>query len=265
MKKLFISLFIISCLMLPSLAAVTGAGGGSGGVTEEVDPLSVHITGGEMTGTLTNDSIYYDNGEYPTLDSLKDAIDYLLYVAPNITSFTNTVNAVEIGSTVSSTTLNWAINKDITSQSINQGIGALAVALRTYGDSSSYTTNRTYTLNVGDGVNTDNSSTSVYFRYRKYYGATDEATVDDADILALASNPLSTSRTTTFSISPSIQYITIGYPAAWGTATFKVNGLTNTDWTLSVQSHTNASGHAASYNLYRTNNLLSGTYDIEVQ
>ncbi|MFA5187682.1 MAG: hypothetical protein WC551_14470, partial [Patescibacteria group bacterium] len=212
-------------------------------------------------GTIDAADVTYHDPTYPNVEA---ALDYLLYVNPSITSFTNTVNQVEIGTTVASTTLNWTINKSVTSESLNQGIGFITPSLRTYTHVDSYTTDRTYTLTVNDGTNNTSASTSVYFRYKRYYGTNASATLNDGQIISLTGE-LSTSRVQTRNgITPSNEYIYIVYPAAWGTATFTVNGLLNTDWTLTVQSHTNSSGYTANYNVYRTNNLLTGSYNIGV-
>ncbi|MFA5035130.1 MAG: hypothetical protein WC500_05070, partial [Candidatus Margulisiibacteriota bacterium] len=88
-------------------------------------------------GTIDAADVTYHDPTYPNVEA---ALDYLLYVNPSITSFTNTVNQVEIGTTVASTTLNWTINKSVTSESLNQGIGFITPSLRTYTHVDSYTT-----------------------------------------------------------------------------------------------------------------------------
>ena len=211
--------------------------------------------------TLDATAVRYVSASFETVGA---ALNYLLYVNPLIPSFTNNRNEVEIGTTITSTTLNWTLNKAMTSESLNQGIGSLTPpTLTTYTHTSSYTTDRTYTLTASDGTSTATADTNIYFRYSRYWGYSSSTSLISSQINAL-SHELGTSRSQTRTISPSAGYIYIAYPAAWGTATFTVNGLPNTDWTLSVQSHTNASGNTSSYNVYRTNNLLTGTYTIVV-
>lgn len=202
------------------------------------------------------DQIKYDNEDYPNVGA---ALDHLLYVTPDVSGFTNNRNNVEIGTTITSTVLNWSLNKTMTSSSLNQGIGSITPSLTTYTDNSSYSTNRTYTITVGDGTNTDQASTSVNFLNKRYWGVSSNTSLNDAQIIALSSE-LSSSKTKSFTSSPSAQYIYFVYPASLGSSTFTVNGLSNDDWTLTTQNHTNASGNTTSYNVYRTNNLLTGTY-----
>ncbi len=190
-----------------------------------------------------------------------------LYSAPSIATFINNRNNVEIGSTASSTILDWTLSGNApTNQSINQGIGSVAVGNYTKTDSSSYSTNRTYVLTITDGVTTNTASTSVSFLNKEYVGvsATVPASISDGQIIAMTGS-FATSRAISFSASPSAQYIYVAYPASFGAATFTVNGLPNTDWTLTTRNFVNASGATVSYRIYNSNNLLTGTYAVVVQ
>ena len=250
----------------------TGGGGGSLTFTDGTHTVNnvsnLLVSGGTIGGTTPNatltisaTTVPYNNITYPTVDA---ALSHLLYVSPLINSFTNSVNNIEKGSTVSSTVLNWTVNKTMTTESLNQGIGSITPTLLTYTDTATYTTNRTYTLTVGDGTNTVSANTSISFLDSNYYGVNANTTLNDSQINALSSQLQTTRAQTRNGISPSAQYIYICYPASYGTATFTVNGLVNTDWNLTVQNHTNVSGSTTSYNVYRTNNLLTGTYNIVV-
>jgi hypothetical protein len=197
-------------------------------------------------------------------DGWLSAYDYnrLFYVYPEILTFGNDVGTVELGTTVSAIDLNWTTNKTGMMQTLNPG-SIDVTGVNTYTDPGSFTTTKTYTLTVDDGQNTDVATTTAYFLQKRYWGANASTSLNDAGIQAL-SQEFATSRSMTKSITAAGQYIYVCYPAAWGTATFTVNGLPNTAWTLSVQSFTNASGHTSSYNVYRSNNLLTGTYTIGV-
>jgi len=218
-----------------------------------------HVDWGTNPGQINAVHVPY-TGPYPTVGA---ALDALFYVAPAVTSFTNNVGVVEKGSTVSSVRLDWAYNVAIVSQSISQGIGSLAVALRTYTQTGTYTTDRTYALTASDGGNTATGSTTVYFRQKRYWGTNSSTTLTDGQILALSSE-FSTGRAQTRTITSSAEYVYFAYPAAWGAATFTVNGLLNTAWTLVTRAFVNASGYSESYDIYRSNNLLTGTYIITI-
>jgi hypothetical protein len=219
-----------------------------------------HVDFGTGTNQISAVDVPYSSLDYPNVAA---ALNYLLYVPLQLTSFTNTVGTVEIGQTVSSVTLNWVFNKDVTGQSINQGIGVLPVAQRSYADAGTWTANRTYTLSATDGTTPVNGNTSISFSNKRYWGVSNQSTLNDAQIIAL-NGEFASSRSQSRTLTAAAEYVYFAYPAAWGAATFTVNGLPNTAWTLTVISFTNASGYASSYNLYRSDNLLTGTYQIVV-
>ena len=221
-----------------------------------------HVDFGSGTDQINAYNIPYvnGNGTYPTV---QDALDALFYVPLHITSFYNSVNTVEIGSTVTSVNLGWVFNKSIVSQSLSQGIGALPISQRTYTDTGAWTSNRSYTLSTTDGQTPANGNTGITFSNKRYWGTSVNSTLSDAQIIALNSE-FANSRNQSRTITAAGEYVYFSYPAAWGAASFTVNGLPNTAWVLTVISFTNASGYTSSYNLYRSLNLLTGTYTIVV-
>jgi hypothetical protein len=192
------------------------------------------------------------------------ALDSLLYVAPSVSLSGGSSN--EIGATISSVVLNWSVNKTITSQSLNQSIGPIIPAtVRTYTHSGqSITSNRTYTITVNDGTHDATDSTTVAFYYSRYWGVSSNATLTDTQIKALSSE-LASSRSQSRSMTASAQYLYFCWPDDWGTPTWTVNGLPNTDFNL-VRNDTfvNAAGYSYTIRLYRSGNLLTGTYTVVV-
>lgn len=251
----------------PQPPIITGAGGGTGGQMGPVGPRgptgpSGHDgpTGpkGEKgdPGATDAGGVTYDGG-YATV---KEALDALLYVAPVITSFSNNRGTVEIGSTISSLTLTWSFNKAVASQSINQGVGTLDPSLRTVTLSDlALTTNRTWTLSASDGTTPVSASTSVSFSHRRYWGASSNTSLSNADILALSSEFASGfGKTITYDCSGG-KYPYFVYPAAWGSPTgVKVGGLSFTDFSVTTQAFTNASGNTTTFNVVRFNGIQTG-------
>lgn len=192
-----------------------------------------------------------------------------LYAAPSVTSFVNDKNTVEIGTTITSTVLTWVLGGGaITNQSLDNSIGTRPVADRTYTHSSSYTTDRTYTLTLLDGTSTVTATSPVYFSHKRYFGTSTNTTLTSAQIIALTNEFSATRVKSAFSVSPVGEYIYFAYPASWGAASFTVNGLVNTAWGLvpggGTVSFLNASGNTTAFNLYRTDTVLTGTYLITV-
>lgn len=187
----------------------------------------------------------------------------LNYTPMDILTLTNTVNSVEIGSTVTSITFNWSRNKVPQTLSFNQGIGSITPALLMYTASVNLSANTTYTLTATDGTdfpgNTDTASTTVSFSHRAYYGTSAAETLDSAGVLALANKPFASSRARSFSLDGGGKYFYYVYPASWGNASFTVNGLQSTAWVKSTLNFTNASGNTTSFNVYRSSTVQNGT------
>lgn len=209
------------------------------------------------TEDVTADQVEYINGDIKTV---KEALDQLLYISPDITSFTGG-GTYEKGSVINSVNLSWTLNKEVTSQSINQGIGDLEVGLRKYDISdANLTEDTTYTLTVSDGKNSDSASTSVLFRQKRYWGVSTETSLTNEQILAL-SQEFSTGRNQnrTFDCSGG-KYFYFVIPTQYCNGIqFKVGGLSFTGMEETTIQLTNASGYEASYNVYRCSNIQTGS------
>lgn len=209
------------------------------------------------TEDVTADQVEYINGDIKTV---KEALDQLLYISPDITSFTGG-GTYEKGSTINSINLSWTLNKEVTSQSINQGIGDLDISLRKYDISeANLTEDTTYTLTVSDGKNSDKANTSVLFRQKRYWGVSTETSLTNEQILAL-SQEFSTSRNQnrTFDCSGG-KYFYFVIPTQYCNGIrFKVGGLSFTGMEETPIQLTNASGYVASYNVYRCSNIQTGS------
>lgn len=202
--------------------------------------------------------VAYTNSEYPAMRNLQDAMDKLLYVAPTV-SISGGGN-YEIGSTRATTVLTWVWNKTIVSQSLNQGIGSLDLALRTYTYDTPISTNTTFTITGTDGTTQKSASTTVNFMPKRYWGVSAKTSLTNEEIIALSSE-LSTSRqqTRTFNCSGGKYfYFAIKTSYCSGIA-FKVGGLSFSDMLVETRQFTNASGYTDSYNIYRVNNIQTGS------
>lgn len=181
----------------------------------------------------------------------------LLYVPLTIASFTNTVNVVEIGSTVNDVTLNWIYGSTPTyplmSQTLDHGIGIIPLGILTKALTSlGLTSNTTWTLTATNAYETPTASTTLYFRNKANWGSDSKTSLTSADILLLSDNTFATSRsmTKTFDCTGG-KYIWICYPTSFGVGTFTVGGFVTT-FVESTISHTNASGHTENYYTYRS-------------
>ena len=196
---------------------------------------------------------------------------YAVGSAPTIISFANNQNSLEIGTTVTSTLLTWALGGGaITNQTLDNSIGSVPLNLSSYTNSSSYTTARTYTLTTTDGHTTNTATTSINFYSKEYWGASSQtsSTISDAQIIALSGSQFATSRQMTQNIATSGNYMFVCFPASFGTVTqFIVGGFTESPsaWNLTTRNFVNASGATVSYNIYQHQNATSTTFQVIVQ
>lgn len=246
-------------------APSAGAGGFLGALALHSQIVAISSSLGTGVGSINNlpavnSNFTLESGSGIEVLSISGGLVRIqLYTPISITSFTNSVNTVETGSTVSSVSFNWTLNKTETSQSLNFGIGSQTVGVRSYNHVSTFTTNRTYILTVGDGTSSTTASSSVSFSQKRWWGTSATGTPNSALILALANNEFSSTRVKSFSQDGNSQYIYYAYPASFGLATFYVNGLLSSAWDLTVVSHTNSSGYTENYNVYRSTYIMNGT------
>jgi hypothetical protein len=238
----------------------------SAGGTLLLDP----ITGGGTTKVLEFDSgggsgggggasdagaVTYHSVTYPTVQA---ALDALLYVAPKINSFTNTGGSVEKGASVASVTLNWSFNKTMTSVTIN-GV-AVDPTLASQTITGPFTTNQSWTMVAGDGVNSTTSTTSLNFLGKRYWGASALTSLDNAAVLGLGASELASNfnKSITYNCAGG-KYPYFAYPASFGSpASVICNGLSFSDFSVTTLSVTNASGFTQTYNILRFNGIQTG-------
>lgn len=238
-----------------------------------VDNLAIFDINGNpidsgISYTAIGASNHYTHPDYPSVSTTQEALDVVLYTAPDITSFTNNAGTVELGTIVTTVTLNWAINKDITSQSLNQGIGALNISLREYiHGGQTITSDRMYTLQVGDGIESDSRNTNVYFRNKRYWDAAPiPGSINSAFILSLSHNELNESKSKTFTVDAGTdEYIWFIYPKRSGIATFWVGGFEGGFEAPITVSFTNSSTYTEDYYVYRSTNPNLGSTTVTAQ
>lgn len=225
-----------------------------------------------------------ESGSTFTAQTMEEMWDELLYPyqVPSFSTFSfNAATTVEVGETISGTkTFTWTTTNDdninvdsleindVTHSSLlgtgltNDGTEDLAII------STQKVTpgNNVWSIEATDSESTVFSKTyTISWLYKKFYGkSSDAGPLSDASIKALANVGFSSSKATSFIITTAAEYIYISYPKSFGTASFTINGLPNTDWSLVDASFTNDAGNTYDAYTYRTNNVLTGTWTIVV-
>lgn len=213
-------------------------------------------TEGEGGATDAHD-VAYNTDSDTAITNVWDALDKLFYKANVITLSGGGV--YEIGSTVHGAHLTWTYSKPVVSQSLNQGIGALDPEVRSYDWPDDITSNLTFALTANDGKNNATASTAITFSRKRYWGVSPALSLDNAGILALSQEFASgLSKTLAYDCSGG-RYPYYCYPASFGPLSdVRVGGLAFSDYTQTLQSFTNASGHTEDYYVTRFNGIQTG-------
>lgn len=197
-----------------------------------------------------------------TLAQMQSAIDDLQYVEIDITSVSNNVGTVELGTRVTSVTISWAMNKDPVSQTVNgEAVEASARSKALSGLSITGTTAIKVTATDERGA-TDEGSTTITFLNGVYYGALAYgADIDSAAVLSLT-RKLQSSKTLTFTVSADGERPVYALPTRYGTPTFKIGGFEYEWEKVSSFQFTNASGYTEIYDVWMHGQDVTGSITV---
>jgi hypothetical protein len=254
---------------------------------------NLFVSNVSATNVIYSNELDFGSLERPSLTGIKQALNSFLYVSPALSYVRingSSSQTLEVGQALTTPAITWNSNK-LEPQAVSQymltlGNGSTSTGNFTF---SSFNDPNTYNITTIGGTATQQTSSwsvrvtdwagaqatgtaSANWRYRVYFGVTSSATPNSTDILngvtSETNRPLAISRTGlgAKTVSPTNQYFYVAYPQRFGiTSTIRVNGLNFTDFTQqSIGTFTNASGGTDSYYVYRSNNLLTATYTIEI-
>lgn len=196
----------------------------------------------------------------PGYDNVQEVLDDLLFVPIVISSFTVPIYVFEQGSTVTSLTFSWALNRNAVSQVITgTGIStpvSVSVALRTATITVNLAVNGTYTLTTTDENGTTSQKTlSINFYNGIFTGDSVIPGAIDSSFIRSLSKKLQASRATTWTIGATgTQYNWFACRTALGTPVFTVGGFDGGFTTPTTVSFTNGSGYTEDYYVFRSVN-----------
>lgn len=214
-----------------------------------------------VTGTMDATYVTYTNAVHPELPNVALALNYLLRVAPSISMFIGGSNN-EKGETITAVTVIWTLSGDTPTHATLTDVPFVNISDGSYAFTGlSLTTDKVYTLTVGDDFAnpTSSASTTVHFTQALRYGNSANASLSSADILALPDSFLTDTRQHVLSMDGNGYYLYIAYPATYGHADIWVMGLEDTSWIENTVSYTNASGYTENYYTYRSAYVQMGT------
>ena len=269
-----------------------------------ITPLASSLSGVEIVGNLKvknlsanlifSDEINFGSLERPSLTGVKEALDNFLYTSPafefvRVSSTSPSVNSssviLEVGVTLTTPTITWSSNKEedsaITSFTLTRPNGETITGgsdFKSYPETVNYTvTNTTATsswiVNLVDwkGASAPPGNASVSWRYKVYFGITSLDTLTDTEVRTqaiAAASPLATSRLGlgVKELTPNNKYFYFAYPTTFGpTSQINVNGNPFTALVQqTISNFDNGVGGTGNYFVYRSTNLLTATYRIEI-
>lgn len=204
-------------------------------------------------------------------DEYKKKIDDLAYTKIAINSLTATNSSNEIGATVTASDIAWTLNKEPKTQKIKFGSDAEEVLDKVL-RKKSYTgktikTNTNIVLTVTDERDAVVSRTaSITFQPKVYWGKSNKAQLENADILALEGSSLAGGRGRTFTVNAGAgEKIVYVIPTSFGTPTFNVGGFDGGFKKAQTLEFTNASGCKQSYDVWMSVNAGLGSTAVTVK
>lgn len=249
------------------LGSIIGPQGPKGDPGEQ-GPQGIQGPKGEKgdPGATTADGVSYkESNVEEALDDLNQKMEDLMYEPIQITSFTNNVGTVEMGSTVDTVVLNWNTNKTPKTLTLDgQGMDA-SLKTKTI-ESAGIKANKTYTLKAVDERDAEASkTTAITFLNGVYWGvAENKESFDSAFILGLTKG-LQGSKAKTFTVNAgAAQHIYYAIPARYGTPAFKVGGFDGGFAKAATIDFTNASGYTESYDIWKSDNSGLGNTTVVV-
>ena len=228
--------------------------------------------GSSSGGASTASEVSYKNENYPSQTNVKKALDAIWakldYVKPEILSFTMTPSTTiyEVGSSVDSLNFVWTLNKDVTTQTLTDCTITVDDRSATY--STPITSNKTFTLTVGDGENSVSKNLSVSFQNKIYWGnAAIPAEFNSDFVLGLQNSKFTTTKKGNYSMNiEADEYGFIAFPSSFGTlASWYIGGFETTVESCGEISFTNTSGGVTNYSIYRTGRSGLGNITAEIK
>jgi len=185
----------------------------------------------------------------------------------NISSFIATPNVIEVGAS-QTVTLNWIMTNNPDSQSINNGIGSLAVSARSVVTPVLNTTT-TYTLSATKSSNPYSANTTINFRKKRYWFVSADPNIGNS-AFAYGTLPVGFSEEFTAQrMKNNVEFDCNGgryfyymYPAEYGVASgtqliFNSFSVELDPANIRTVNFTNQSGYTSSYIVLRSDNLLN--------
>lgn len=197
------------------------------------------------------------------MDTARQQIGDLMYEEITVSSLTLDRYYAEVGSTVESVKMQWSLNKEPVSQSVNGGALDTGVRELVFTDVN---TSTTYTLVVTDERDVSVArGVRLNFVNGVYLGVLARgAALDSAAVLGLQ-RKLQSGRTVTFTVEAGEgEQIAFALPRSFGTPVFSVGGFDGGFYLGGSMDFTNASGYTEEYDVWLSDEAGLGKTTVAV-
>lgn len=143
--------------------------------------------------------------------------------------------------------------------------GSISSDKQTWTPTSAVRANQKLTVTATYGSQSASKVYKIFFKYKKYWGVSTNASLTSAQVLTLGNSTWADSKAmgaTTFDCTGG-KYVYYVVPSSLGTPEFWVGGLKNTDVVTTSATVTNASGGSATYSIIRLANIQTGVLSVE--
>lgn len=142
--------------------------------------------------------------------------------------------------------------------------GSISSDKQTWIPTSAVRANQKLTVTATYGSQSASKVYNIFFKYKKYWGVSTNASLTSAQVLTLGNSTWADSKAmgaTTFDCTGG-KYVYYVVPSSLGTPEFWVGGLKNTDVVTTSATVTNASGGSATYSIIRLANIQTGVLSV---
>ena len=201
------------------------------------------------------------------ISKMQDDIAYLQYLsigAIEITSITNNVGTVEMGTVVKSISIEWKTNRPPVAMTFDGEVLTPPSDGQTdfgwVSNMENITADRTWTVTATDERGAeDSASTTVKFLNGVYYGVLEDGAVIDSDAVLSLTRELRSNRTKTFTATAGeTQRFAYAIPARYGTPAFKdvETGFQADFYKACTIAFTNGSRYTENYDVWLSTHII---------
>lgn len=143
--------------------------------------------------------------------------------------------------------------------------GSISSDKQTWIPTSAVRANQKLTVTATYGSQSASKVYNVFFKYKKYWGVSTNASLTSAQVLTLGNSTWADSKAmgaTTFDCTGG-KYVYYVVPSSVGVPEFWVGGLKNSDVVITNANVTNASGGTTTYQIMRLTNIQTGVLSIQ--